>query len=94
MNGEIKQEKERSVEKTKETVTVRESNKERSERKSASRQQQQQTTTVGELSSSKSSSASKSGFTNVTSTSEGKRDALSGYVSVATVFLIIMIVWA
>lgn len=81
MNGEIQQEKERSVEKTKETGTVRETNKERSERKSAGRQQQQQTTVVGELSNSKSTSASKSGVANVTSTSESKRDVLSGYVS-------------
>lgn len=80
MNGEIKQEKERSVEK-KETGTMRETNKERSERKSAGRQQQQQTTVVGELSNSKSTSASKSGVANVTSTSESKRDVLSGYVS-------------
>ena len=89
MNGEIKQEKERSVEKTKEAGTVRDSNKERSERKSAGRQQQQQTVVVGELSNSKSSSASKSGVTNVTSTSEGKRDALSGYVSVLAPVIIV-----
>ena len=89
MNGEIKQEKERAVEKTKEAGTVRDSNKERSERKSAGRQQQQQTVVVGELSNSKSSSASKSGVTNVTSTSEGKRDALSGYVSVLAPVIIV-----
>jgi len=82
VNGEIQQEKERSVEKTKEAGNVRETNKERSERKSAGRQQQQQTTGVGELSNSKSTSVSKSGVTNVTSTSESKRDVLSGYVSV------------
>lgn len=90
MNGEIKQEKERSVEKTKEVGTVRESNKERSERKSAGRQQQQQATVVGELSSSKSSSASKSGVINVSSTSEGKREALSGYVSVIEVVVVVV----
>jgi hypothetical protein len=89
VNGEIKQEKERSVEKTKEAGTVRDSNKERSERKSAGRQQQQQAVVVGELSNSKSSSASKSGVTNVTSTSEGKRDALSGYVSVLAPVIIV-----
>lgn len=82
VNGEIKQEKERSVEKTKETGTVRETNKERSERKSAGRQQQQQAAVVGELSNSKSTITSKSGVANVTSTSESKRDVLSGYVAV------------
>jgi hypothetical protein len=80
------------VEKTKEAVTVREGNKERSERKNASRQQQQ-TATVVELSGGKLSNASKAGVANATSTSEGKRDAFSGYVLVATVF-VIMIVWA
>jgi hypothetical protein len=72
---------------------VREGNKERSERKNASRQQQQ-TAAVAELSGGKLSNASKAGVTNVTTTSEGKRDVLSGYVLVATVFLIVMIVWA
>lgn len=90
MNGEIKQEKERSVEKTKEAGTVRESNKERSERKSAGRQQQQQqTAVVGELANSKSISAPKSGVTNVTSTSEGKRDAMLGYVPVLASLIIL-----
>jgi hypothetical protein len=92
VNGEIKQEKERSVEKTKDAGTVRESNKERSERKSAGRQQQQQMTVVGEMSSGKLSSASKSGVINVTSTSEGKREALSGYVSVATVVVVVVVI--
>lgn len=89
MNGEIQQEKERSVEKTKEAGTVRETNKERSERKSAGRQQQQQTTAVAELSNSKSTSASKSGVANVTSTSESKRDVLSGYVSMLAPVIIV-----
>ncbi|KDR14733.1 THO complex subunit 2 [Zootermopsis nevadensis] len=80
VNGEIKQEKDRSVEKTKDAGAVRESNKERSERKSAGRQQQQQTTITGEMSGGKLSSASKSGIINATSTSEGKREALSGSI--------------
>lgn len=93
MNGEIKQEKDRSVEKTKDAGAVRESNKERSERKSAGRQQQQQTTITGEMSGGKLSSASKSGIINATSTSEGKREALSGYVSVVTVIVVVIIIF-
>jgi Flp pilus assembly protein TadB len=92
VNGEIKQEKERSVEKTKDAGTVRESNKERSERKSAGRQLQQQAAVVGELSNSKSSSVSKSGVISVTSTSEGKREAFSGYVSVVVVVVVVVAV--
>jgi hypothetical protein len=91
VNGEIKQEKERSIEKTKDAGNIRENNKERSERKSAGRQQQQQTPTVGEMSGGKLSSASKSGVINVTSSFEGKREALSGYVSVVVVVVVVVV---